>query len=309
MKKPIPIDLISGFLGAGKTTLISKYAAHLIKNKRKIAIIENEFGETGIDGVLLKEEGLTVAEITNGCICCSMQGDLIEVLEGFAQNTSLDRIIIEPTGLFIFEEISDTLQASSIRNDFTLSSVVTIIDSISFMAQRHKYSMFFEQQLQHANKILLSKTENLDRLDILDIMDILSKVAPHIEIFTKNWNTLTLDDYDFLFNSNEPPPQHKQHLHKHPAHTHNGFEGVAISGSKNFSKKDLFRVLKDITHGTYGDIPRAKGFAYDSHDGFWYFSVAEKQIDIAHASANTDCAKMNFIGMDINKNSIEKLFN
>ena len=109
MSKPIIVDLVSGFLGAGKTTLISRYAAFRIKQGERVAIIENEFGEMGIDGELLKDAGLTVTEIVNGCICCTMKDDLTSTLQSMCGDNPPDRVIIEPTGIFIIESISEIL--------------------------------------------------------------------------------------------------------------------------------------------------------------------------------------------------------
>ncbi len=338
MSKPITVDLISGFLGAGKTTLISKYAAFRIKQGERVAIIENEFGEMGIDGELLKDAGLSVTEIVNGCICCTMKDDLTSTLELMAGDNPPDRVIIEPTGIFIIDGITEVLDSPRIRDTHKLSGVVTVIDALGFAAQQHRYTMFFKRQILFANKLIMSKTGDMEQEHILDTIDALREIVGDVDIEAKDWDTLTARDWNNLFS---PKPQvcelehehtdacshdhHDEHEHDHVhdehdscAHdhdhdheeesSHGGFAGITVPCTRPLSKQELQGNLTRIAAEEFGDIPRAKGFVPNQDGGYWLFDVVGDQIKIVQASQGERVARASFIGIDMDKSELAKLF-
>lgn len=336
MSKPITVDLISGFLGAGKTTLISKYAAFRIKQGERVAIIENEFGEMGIDGELLKDAGLTVTEIVNGCICCTMKDDLTSTLELMCTDNPPDRVIIEPTGIFIIDGITEILNSPRIRDTHKLRGVVTVIDALGFVAQQHRYTMFFKRQILFANKLIMSKTGGMDKQNIIDTIDSLREIVGDVDIEAKDWDTLTAQDWNNLFapkphvctldhEHNEECSHDHEHDHDDPGHevcahdhghdhghdevsSHGGFAGITVQCTRPLSKQELHDNLKRIAAEEFGDIPRAKGFVPRQDGGYWLFDVVGDQIKIVEAAPGERVARASFIGIDMNKGQLAKLF-
>lgn len=326
MGKPIIVDLVSGFLGAGKTTLISKYAAFRIKQGERIAIIENEFGEMGIDGELLKDAGLSVTEIVNGCICCTMKADLTTTLEAMCSDNPPDRVIIEPTGIFIIESISEILNAPSVAGTHKLSGVVTVIDALGFKKQQHRYTMFFKQQILFANRLTLSKTAEMSSDEIVDAIDALRDIVGNVEIEAKEWDDLTAADWDDLFAPKPSEDNHDhgdcdhdhsdcdhdhgvcKHEHDEAESQHGGFRGITVPCSRSLSRHALSELLARITAEEFGDIPRAKGFVLGSEGGYWKFDVVGDQISIAQESEGERDARASFIGIDMIKSRLAELF-
>lgn len=187
----IKVDIITGFLGAGKTTLIKLVADTLYRNGEKIVIIENEFGEIGIDGAALAIEGLNVLEITSGCLCCSVKGDFIDALKKIENEIKPDRILIEPSGIFVPGDIFDIFKDPEIGEKMQINSVTTIIDCLHYLKQRVKYRFFFENQIKHAQSVVMSKTETVsDETMTLIRMEVL-KINPSLPLFTKPWSYMT----------------------------------------------------------------------------------------------------------------------
>lgn len=311
MNKPIIVDLVSGFLGAGKTTLISKYAAFRIKQGERVAIIENEFGEMGIDGELLKDAGLTVTEIVNGCICCTMKVDLLTTLEEMCNDNPPDRVIIEPTGIFIIESISEILNDDRIKHTHKLNGVVTVIDALGYKKQKYRYTMFFKQQILYANRLTLSKIDEMSEAEIIDTIDALRDIVCNVQIEAKSWDNLTADDWDNLFASKNSDCA-CEHNHKHDHHeeelTHGGFRGITVPCLRSLSNPELSNILVRIVTEEFGDIPRAKGFVPDNNNGFWLFNLVGEQIKIVKATKAERNARASFIGINMNKSELAKLF-
>ena len=344
MSKPIIVDLVSGFLGAGKTTLISKYAAFRIKQGERVAIIENEFGEMGIDGELLKDAGLSVTEIVNGCICCTMKDDLTTTLELMCNDNPPDRVIIEPTGIFIIDGITEILDSPRIRDTHKLRGVVTVIDALGFTAQQHRYTMFFKRPILFANKLIMSKTVDMETPQILDTIEALREITGDVDIEAKDWDTLTTRDWNNLF---APKPtvctldhehdescghdhghdrehehdddtctldhEHDEscghnHNHDHGESSHGGFAGITVPGIRAMSQQELDDILKRIASEEFGDIPRAKGFVPNANGGYWQLDVVGEQIKIKKAAEGEREARVSFIGIGMDKSSLAKLF-
>ena len=185
------IDIISGFLGAGKTTLIKKLLQEAFAGE-KLVLIENEFGEIGIDGGFLKEAGVQITEMNSGCICCSLVGDfgtaLIEVLNTYTP----DRIIIEPSGV---GKLSDVIAAVDRVKDagaaLELNSFVTVVDAMKCKIYMKNFGEFFNNQVEHASAILLSRTQSVDETKLHTAVHLLREHNPKAAILTTPWDQLT----------------------------------------------------------------------------------------------------------------------
>ena len=183
------VDIISGFLGAGKTTLIKKLIQEAYKNE-KIVLIENEFGEIGIDGSFLKEAGITINEMNSGCICCSLVGDFEEALKQVIDQYHPDRIIIEPSGV---GKLSDVIKAVQDVNsdEITLNSFITVVDAKKCRIYTKNFGEFFNNQIEHASTIILSRTQDLKEAKLKECVDIIRKTNDKAHIITTPWDELT----------------------------------------------------------------------------------------------------------------------
>lgn len=181
------VDIYSGFLGAGKTTLIKK----LIKEAyagQKIVLVENEFGEIGIDGGFLKDAGIEIKEMNSGCICCSLQGDFREALKMVVSEYHPDRIIIEPTGVGALSSVIQAVLASS--DDLKICGLTTVVDVTKFKKYFKNFGEFFNDQVETARVIMLSRTATADPKQIEDAAELIEMKNSDATIITANWEDL-----------------------------------------------------------------------------------------------------------------------
>ena len=185
------IDIISGFLGAGKTTLIKKLLDQAFLGE-KVVLIENEFGEIGIDGGFLKDAGVEITEMNSGCICCSLVGDFGAALKKVLDDYAPDRIIIEPSGV---GKLSDVIAAVEGVQKTTpalhLHSFVTVVDATKAKVYMKNFGEFFNNQVEHASAILLSRTQNMDQAKLDAAVRLLREKNPKAAILTTPWDQLT----------------------------------------------------------------------------------------------------------------------
>ena len=185
------IDIISGFLGAGKTTLIKKLLDESFQGE-KIVLIENEFGEIGIDGGFLKDAGVEITEMNSGCICCSLVGDFGTALKQVLTDYTPDRIVIEPSGV---GKLSDVIAAvervQKEEPDLRLNSFVTVVDATKAKVYMKNFGEFFNNQVEHACAILLSRTQKMDESKLNAAVHLLRQKNPKAAILTTPWDQLT----------------------------------------------------------------------------------------------------------------------
>ena len=184
------IDIFSGFLGAGKTTLIKK----LIKESfagQKVVLIENEFGEIGIDGGFLKESGIQINELNAGCICCSLVGDFRAALQQMVEQYHPDRIVIEPSGVGKLSDVTRSVEGVAEHLDVQLSSFVTVADVNKVKMYMKNFGEFYDDQISHASCIILSRTQNATEEKIAAAVAMLREKNPTATIVTTAWDALT----------------------------------------------------------------------------------------------------------------------
>ena len=184
------IDIFSGFLGAGKTTLIKK----LIKESfagQKVVLIENEFGEIGIDGGFLKESGIQINELNAGCICCSLVGDFRAALQQVVEQYHPDRIVIEPSGVGKLSDVTRAVEGVAEHLDVQLSSFVTVADVNKVKMYMKNFGEFYDDQISHASCIILSRTQNATEEKIAAAVAMLREKNPTATIVTTAWDSLT----------------------------------------------------------------------------------------------------------------------
>ena len=184
------IDIFSGFLGAGKTTLIKK----LIKESfagQKVVLIENEFGEIGIDGGFLKESGIQINELNAGCICCSLVGDFRAALQQVVEQYHPDRIVIEPSGVGKLSDVTRAVEGVAEHLDVKLNSFVTVADVNKVKMYMKNFGEFYDDQVSHASCIILSRTGNASEEKVAAAVALLAEKNPTATIVTTDWTVLT----------------------------------------------------------------------------------------------------------------------
>ena len=184
------IDIFSGFLGAGKTTLIKKLITEAFAGQQ-VVLIENEFGEIGIDGGFLKESGIQINELNAGCICCSLVGDFRTALQQVVEQYHPDRIVIEPSGVGKLSDVTRAVEGVAEHLDVQLNSFVTVADVNKVKMYMKNFGEFYDDQISHASCILLSRTQTASEEKIAAAVAMLREKNPTATIVTTAWDHLT----------------------------------------------------------------------------------------------------------------------
>lgn len=239
----IPIVIISGFLGSGKTTCLQHILSEH-KETDKILIIENDFGETSLDAAHLAKTGATIREVTSGCICCSLQGNFKQALVDIVNNYDIDTIYIEPSGISKLSEIIETCKDDDITPFAYVHAAITIVDAMQAPMFIKNFGLFFKDQIIHSDAIFLSHVEDRQQTSITKHM--LHELAPHTPIHEESWDTLSFIGYI------------KRLYHCHDGetlHDHHQFM------SHTFKELRILTVLqwKTIMEGMPDTVLRAKG--------------------------------------------------
>ncbi len=217
----IKVDIFSGFLGAGKTTLIKKLIEEAYKGE-KVVLIENEFGEIGIDGGFLKDAGVEINEMNSGCICCSLVGDFGKALEKVIAEFHPDRILIEPSGV---GKLSDIIQAVEDLDleEVKLNGFTTIVDAKKVKIYMKNFGEFYNNQVEHASSIILSHTKGMEDEKIEKVVETLREHNPNATIITTDWDALSgtqilaaMEKRDTI----EEALHHLEEEHEHEHHHH-----------------------------------------------------------------------------------------
>lgn len=218
----IKIDIISGFLGAGKTTLIKKLFQNGF-NGEKVVLIENEFGDISIDSGFLKDSGVKIKEINAGCICCSLVGDFETAIKDLVNQFHPDRIIIEPSGVGKLSDIINAVEKVKL-NDLCLNILATVVDGKKAKMYLKNFGEFFLNQIEAANTVIISKTENLSEEQIDELINIIKEHNEHANIITTNISLLSSDTLLKTLESHrgtEEIIKQAEHEHHHDHDDHN----------------------------------------------------------------------------------------
>lgn len=215
------IEIISGFLGAGKTTLIKKMLKEVFAGE-KVVLIENEFGEIGIDGGFLKEAGVQVTEMNSGCICCSLVGDFGTALKEVIETYAPDRILIEPSGVGKLSDVTKAVQGVAVHEPVELNSSVTVVDGQKCRMYMKNFGEFFNNQVEHAGTIVISRTQKMTEEKLEACVKMLKEKNPKASIITTPWEELkgeqilsAMQHQDLILKE-----ELEAHLHEHHDHDH-----------------------------------------------------------------------------------------
>ena len=226
------IDVISGFLGAGKTTFIQKLLKEALKDE-KVVLIENEFGEIGIDGGFLKDAGIEIREMSQGCICCSLVGDFEKALKEVISTYEPERVIIEPSGVGKLSDVMKAVTDASENLDVQLNSAVTIVDANKCRMYMKNFGEFFNNQVQYAGTVVLSRTDIIsDEEKINNDVELIRGLNPTAEIITTPVSELSGEKLlsimekrdgllsDLIEEARKEAAENEHHHHHHHDHDH-----------------------------------------------------------------------------------------
>ena len=239
------IDIISGFLGAGKTTLIRKLLDEALKGQ-KIVLIENEFGEIGIDGGFLKDAGVQITEMNSGCICCSLVGDFGTALQDVLKQFAPDRIIIEPSGVGKLSDVMKAVLKVADEADIELSTYTAVADAMKCKMFMKNFGEFYNNQIESAKCIVLSRTQKLSEKKLDEVVAMIREKNPEATIVTTPWDDISgaqiMDamekkndfvmqlmeeeehDHDHCGCDHDHDHEHHHHDHDHEEHDHHDHE-------------------------------------------------------------------------------------
>ncbi len=327
------VDIFSGFLGAGKTTLIKKLIEEAYKGE-KVVLIENEFGEIGIDGGFLKDAGVEINEMNSGCICCSLVGDFGKALEKVLDQFHPDRILIEPSGV---GKLSDIIQAVENLDleDVKLNGFTTVVDAKKAKIYMKNFGEFYNNQVEHASSIILSHTKGMDEEKLEKVVKLLREHNDHAVIITTDWDALdgkqilaamerrdTIEEALHLLEEEHEHDHEHEHHHDHHDHCccghdhdHEGhhhadevFDSIGIETTKKFTMERIGEMLSALDdQKEYGFVLRAKGIV-EGEDGKWiHFDYVPGEEDVRTGSAEVT-GRLCVIGTDIDEDKIRKLF-
>ncbi|MDY4560371.1 MAG: GTP-binding protein [Peptostreptococcus porci] len=316
--KKTEIEIISGFLGCGKTTFIKKIISES-EDFSNTVILENEFGEVSIDGEILQREGVKIKEINAGCICCSVAGDFAKSLIEIKDMFDPDKIIIEPSGVGKLSEIISI--CNKYPETFQLNKIITILDLKNFLMFLTNFGEFYIDQIENANMIIFSRfTDAVNSgTDLVDIENKIREINPKVNIISKEWDNFSIED---LFVEKKKMKKLDMFSHHHHHHHHedghcchcssenkesnNDFESITIAINNEISRETLTNILNDFESGKYGSIIRSKG-SVPIEKGSLQFDYVPGEIRINDKSYDTKCHVV-IIGEKLDREALEKSF-
>lgn len=330
------VDIISGFLGAGKTTFIKKLISEVYQGEQ-IVLIENEFGEIGIDGTFMNNAGIEVTEINSGCICCSLVGDFEASLKEVLDTYHPDRIIIEPSGV---GKLSDVIKAvNDVHSDeLELDNYLAVIDAKKCRLYTKNFGEFFNNQIEYASLIILSRSQEISEFQLEECLKIIKEHNDHANIITTPWEQLTKDTLINAFSNSDDLRKevleeldicpecghhhhhdhehdhhchcnHEHHDHEHHHHADEIFTSWGKQTPKKYTKTQLETILKDLsTNTSYGNILRAKGYVDSSENNWWYFDLVPGEYEIREGKPDFT-GRICVIGEQLDEQKLDSLFN
>ena len=338
----VKIDIISGFLGAGKTTLIKKLLKDGFQGEQ-VVLIENEFGEIGIDGGFLKEAGIQIREMKSGCICCSLVGDFGTSLKEVVTKYDPDRILIEPSGVGKLSDVIKAVQGVQDEVDIKLNSYTTVVDAKKCKMYMKNFGEFFDNQIQYAGAIIMSRTDIASEKKVQESLELLRSLNKDAAIITTPIENLDgkklvevmehpvsleqemLEEehehhhhHDGECGCGHDHEEHEHHHHHdgecgcgHDHHHHHADEVFTSWGRetiKKYTREGLEKILEALSESDkYGIILRAKGML-PAEDGTWiYFDMVPEETEIREGAPEYT-GRLCVIGSKLDEHALEELF-
>ena len=266
------ILLVSGFLGAGKTTFIKEMAKNI---NLEFVVLENEYADIGIDGDFLDEKNLNVWEMSEGCICCSMKGDFKSSIKKIYFEINPEYLVIEPTGVGMLSSIIENIKEIN-NNDIEILSPLTLIDVTSFNEYLETFNNFFIDNLKNTGKVILTKLENYNPFDIENIKNESSKINNNLEIIIDDYRTFSKEWFGEILNKNI---DNKIIDKNFSLKTHINLRTFSKENINLKTMDELGLLLNRLVNGDFGKIYRAKGIV--KVDGYWgKFNLVYKNFEM-----------------------------
>ena len=341
------VDIVSGFLGAGKTTLIKKLIAEAFSGE-KLVLIENEFGEIGIDGGFLKDAGIEITEMNSGCICCSLVGDFGEALKKVLAEYAPDRIIIEPSGVGKLSDVIKAVQGVAENTELELDSFVTVADVTKAKMYMKNFGEFFNNQIESASTIILSRTQKMAQDKLEAVVALLKEHNAKATIITTPWEEIdgsvirkAMTEGNSLVHElmeeaevcpecghhhehgeechHDHDHEHEHHhdhdgecCHDHDHHHHHHADEVFTSWGKEtphkYTTEDMDAILKKLSESEeYGIILRAKGMVPNVNGEWIYFDLVPGEYELRKGNPDYT-GKLCVIGSKLAEDKLEQLF-
>ena len=337
------IDIISGFLGAGKTTFIKKMLTEAFVGEQ-VVLIENEFGEIGIDGGFLKESGIDIREMNSGCICCSLVGDFGKSLKEVVEKYHPDRILIEPSGVGKLSDVIKAVRDVQDEIDAKLNSFTTVVDVTKCRIYSKNFGEFFSNQIEYAGAVILSRTDKAKPAKIEESMEILRGLNAKAPVITTPIKELDgkkllevmegtksleeellaelicpecgeIHDHEHHHDHGEEcscgcghDHGHDHHEHGHHHHADEVFTSWGCETTKTYTKESISEILKTLESDTsYGTILRAKGMVEGENGAWIYFDMVPEEHEVRSGAAEYT-GRICVIGSKLNEEKIAELF-
>ena len=266
------ILLVSGFLGAGKTTFIKEMAKNI---NLEFVVLENEYADIGVDGDFLDEKNLNVWEMSEGCICCSMKGDFKSSIKRIYSEINPEYLVIEPTGVGMLSSIIENIREID-NNDIEILSLLTLIDITSFTEYLETFNNFFIDNLKNTGKVILTKLENCSPFDIENIKNELLKINKNLEIVIEDYRTFPKEWFGEILNKNI---DNKIIDKNFSLKTHINLRTFSKENINLKTMDELGLLLNRLVNGDFGKIYRAKGIV--KVDGYWgKFNLVYKNFEM-----------------------------
>ena len=330
----LKIDIVSGFLGAGKTTFIKRLLNTKITNE-KLVLIENEFGEVSVDSDFLADAKIDIKELSQGCICCSLAGDFASSLNEVIERFNPERILIEPSGVGKLSDVKNAISEAGLAE--YLNSFVCIVDAVRAKMYAKNFGEFFADQIKNASTVILSRTDVAKEDKILQAIEVIRGLNSECEIVSTPISEL---DDDALFNAYEGVSEdllhsllhehhhdeecccghHHEHEHHHDEdcscghhhehehhHADEVFQTVGIESAKTYDLELLEKVLYKLAYTEeYGVIVRAKGII-KTNDGWKQFNLSPEEYEVVNGNPIA-IGKICVIGSNLAEHNIKELF-
>ena len=338
----IKIDIFSGFLGAGKTTLIKKLIKEAYAGE-KIVLIENEFGEIGIDGGFLEDAGINITEMNSGCICCSLVGDFSKALTKVAKEYSPERIIIEPSGVGKLSDVVKAVSDAKVENA-KINALCAVVDASKCKMYMKNFGEFFNDQVENASCIVLSHTDTTSEEKLATAVSLLREKNPTADFITAPWHMLDgktilarmekedclKAELDRLQAEVEHHHDHDEecccghdHHHEHHHHDHDEecccghdhhhhhhadevFASWGVETTRKYTKDELSKALSAFEDEKYGKILRAKGIVA-GENAWLHFDYVPEEPDVREGAADIT-GRLCVIGCQLNEEALAKIF-
>ena len=266
------ILLVSGFLGAGKTTFIKEMAKNI---NLEFVVLENEYADIGVDGDFLDEKNLNIWEMSEGCICCSMKGDFKSSIKRIYSEINPEYLIIEPTGVGMLSSIIENIREID-NNDIEILSLITLIDITSFNEYLETFNNFFIDNLKNTGKVILTKLENSSHFEIENIKNEILKINNNLEILTTDYRTFPKKWFGEILNKSI---DNKIIDKNFSLKTHINLRTFSKENINLKTMDELGLFLNKLVNGDFGKIYRAKGIV--KIDGYWgKFNLVYKNFEM-----------------------------